>query len=242
MPTPLSLTDTQLNMIMQAAEPLLPVDRSAFLVAVANYLSNEPVIGDGAVGRAIRSLQREFFKPPMTIGDEPRHNSRNRRADRVSRPRAHESPIAFVVSRNEKRIHESESQRGISSARALPFYEAEAKLRQAKAGERGKEGGRGKAKPSAPIGAKGKGHRARDDAARDFGTTPRTVQRGKEGGRGRKGSGPIGPEPIVHRARDDAARDFGTADRSRDRNPVRAEIRRWVAGAKLRADDRRAVA
>jgi DNA N-6-adenine-methyltransferase (Dam) len=89
-----------------------------------------------------------------------------------------DSPIAFVISRNEKRRHESESQRGISSARALPFYEAEAKARQAegqKAG--GKKAGRGRT-ATGPIGPQPI-HRARDDAARDFGTTARTVQRGK---------------------------------------------------------------
>ena len=37
------------------------------------------------------------------------------------------SPIAFVVSRNEKRRHLSESQRGHTGAAALPFFEAEAK-------------------------------------------------------------------------------------------------------------------
>jgi DNA N-6-adenine-methyltransferase (Dam) len=85
-----------------------------------------------------------------------------------------ESPIAFVISRNEKRRHETESQRGMSSARALPFYEAESKTRMAEAGKKGKPG------KGAPIGATFKQeHRAADDAARDFGTTARTVQRGK---------------------------------------------------------------
>jgi hypothetical protein len=73
----LSLSDDQLAAVMSAAQPLLPADRSAFLVAVANYLANEPVIGDGTVARAIRSLQREFFKPPVISGNEaPRHNSK----------------------------------------------------------------------------------------------------------------------------------------------------------------------
>ena len=79
------------------------------------------------------------------------------------------SPIAFVVSRNEKRRHLSESQRGHTGAAALPFFEAEAKKRQAR-------------KPkglSGPIGPDKIEHRARDDAAKAFATSPRNIQRGK---------------------------------------------------------------
>jgi len=77
-----------------------------------------------------------------------------------------ESPIAFVVSLNEQRRHLTGDQRAMAAARALPFYEAEAKKRMATKG--------------APIGAPQETkHRASDDAARAFGTTPRTVQRAK---------------------------------------------------------------
>lgn len=42
-----------------------PHERSAFLVALAKLLRNEPEIGDGTVNAAIRSLVREFWQPPM---------------------------------------------------------------------------------------------------------------------------------------------------------------------------------
>lgn len=80
-----------------------------------------------------------------------------------------DSPIAFVVSRNEKRRHLNDSQRGLVGAAALPFFEAEAKLRQ---GKRTDLKG-----TSAPIGAQVK--RAADDAAAAFSTTSRQIQRGK---------------------------------------------------------------
>jgi hypothetical protein len=65
MPGPLALTDQQFAAVIQACEPMLPVDRSAFLVALANVLRGETEIGDGTVARAIRSLQREFWRPPL---------------------------------------------------------------------------------------------------------------------------------------------------------------------------------
>jgi hypothetical protein len=66
---PLALSDEQYLAVVQACEPLLPADRSAFLVALAQLLSSETTIGDGTVARAIRSLQREFWRPPMNAGN-----------------------------------------------------------------------------------------------------------------------------------------------------------------------------
>jgi ParB family chromosome partitioning protein len=93
------------------------------------------------------------------------------------------SPIAFTISHNEKRRQMNDGQRSYCAALAMPFFEAEAKKRQEATGPRGKEGGRGKKKPSSPNGEKGKrksaGHLAADDAAKAFNTSSRTVQRSK---------------------------------------------------------------
>lgn len=62
---PLGLSDQQYAAVCEACEPLLPPDRSAFLVALAQLLASETEIGDGTVARAIRSLQREFWRPPV---------------------------------------------------------------------------------------------------------------------------------------------------------------------------------
>ena len=75
-PRPLALSDSQFAAVYTACQPLLPIDRDAFLVALAAVLRGEPQpLGDGVVGRAIRSLQREFFRPPVVRHDTPaRHN------------------------------------------------------------------------------------------------------------------------------------------------------------------------
>ena len=60
-----ALTDEQFAAVCQACEPLLPIDRDAFLRALANALRGETEISDGTVARAICSLQREFWQPPL---------------------------------------------------------------------------------------------------------------------------------------------------------------------------------
>ena len=42
MTRPIGITDSQLQMIMRACEPLLPIDRDAFLRALAHALGGEP--------------------------------------------------------------------------------------------------------------------------------------------------------------------------------------------------------
>lgn len=76
MTRPIGITDSQLQMIMRACEPLLPADRDPFLRALALRLSSEPELGDGIIGRAIAELQREFWKPSAL---EEQHTPRSRR-------------------------------------------------------------------------------------------------------------------------------------------------------------------
>lgn len=60
---PLRLTDTQMNMITAAAEPLQPGDRGPFLQRVATLLNGHE-LGDGVISRAARQAQSEFFRAP----------------------------------------------------------------------------------------------------------------------------------------------------------------------------------
>jgi hypothetical protein len=75
-PRPISLSDTQMSAVYAACEPLLPADRSAFLAALAHALRGEPVLGDGVVFRAIKGLQREFWRPPVETEKPPVHHLR----------------------------------------------------------------------------------------------------------------------------------------------------------------------
>ena len=61
---PLALTDDQLAAVLRAASPLLPVDRSPFLEAVAARLSECSELGDGVIGRICAEVQRKFWNPP----------------------------------------------------------------------------------------------------------------------------------------------------------------------------------
>ena len=68
---PLALTDDELTAIMTACEPLAPDRRNDFLQAVADTLASAPVIGPGAVHRAIVTAQRQHFDPPLDMSHRP---------------------------------------------------------------------------------------------------------------------------------------------------------------------------
>jgi hypothetical protein len=63
-PLPLGLTDTQLDMVYVAAKPLDPDLRGQFLERVAQTLTREPMLGDGAVHRACREAQKVYWHAP----------------------------------------------------------------------------------------------------------------------------------------------------------------------------------
>ncbi len=77
MSTPIALSDEQLTAVLRACDPLLPSDRDPFLRALAALLASESQQppGDGAVFRAIKSLQRGFFRPPTATAGPQSHRT-----------------------------------------------------------------------------------------------------------------------------------------------------------------------
>jgi hypothetical protein len=63
-PPPIALSDSQLDIVMHAAQPLAPTDRAAFLVMVAAKLRGVDVIGDGLVSRVCREAFAQFWDAP----------------------------------------------------------------------------------------------------------------------------------------------------------------------------------
>jgi hypothetical protein len=61
---PIRLTDSQLDAVLAAARPLAVGDRDQFLQDVARALQGQD-LGDGAVYRAIRDVQRRHHDPPQ---------------------------------------------------------------------------------------------------------------------------------------------------------------------------------
>jgi hypothetical protein len=59
----ISLSDDELQIIMDCARPLQPHQRSEFLRDVASELARYPEIGVGVVGRVTAKLQREHLAP-----------------------------------------------------------------------------------------------------------------------------------------------------------------------------------
>ena len=63
-PALLALSDAQLKMVMDAAAPLYPNDRSKFLEDVADLLRGRASLGDGEIHRVIRDAQRRHWHAP----------------------------------------------------------------------------------------------------------------------------------------------------------------------------------
>ncbi len=60
---PLVLSDSELAAVMEAARPIPPRDRDAFLQDVAAELSRYPELGPGIVGRVVAKIQRQHLAP-----------------------------------------------------------------------------------------------------------------------------------------------------------------------------------
>jgi hypothetical protein len=78
LPRPIAVSDSQLDAIMRACQPLQPLERSAFLAAMAHRLRGCGDLGDGELHRIIREVIREVWRPPtINAGGTPHHNRRS---------------------------------------------------------------------------------------------------------------------------------------------------------------------
>jgi hypothetical protein len=72
---PLALSDDEYSAVQAAAAPIHPLQRGAFLQALAVELERHPVVGPGLVHRLAADLQRRFVVEARTetrLGG-PRH-------------------------------------------------------------------------------------------------------------------------------------------------------------------------
>jgi hypothetical protein len=74
---PVRLSDSELDAVFAAAQPIPVSRRDAFLQDVATLLRRCSEIGPGSVHRAIVEAQRAHFDPPLeTERHEPQHSRR----------------------------------------------------------------------------------------------------------------------------------------------------------------------
>jgi hypothetical protein len=72
---PLSLSDDEYNAVQAAAAPIHPLQRGAFLKALAGELEQHPVVGPGLVHRLAADIQRRYVIAPerqASVAAEPR--------------------------------------------------------------------------------------------------------------------------------------------------------------------------
>ena len=62
---PLGLSDDEYAAVMQAAAPIHPLQRDAFLKALAVELERYPVVGPAVVHRCAAELQKSFGVVPQ---------------------------------------------------------------------------------------------------------------------------------------------------------------------------------
>ena len=75
---PISLSDDELRIVMDCAQPLAPKDRDAFLRDVAAELEQRHQRGPGAIYRACRELQKKYFDPPISTSKQVRLRATSR--------------------------------------------------------------------------------------------------------------------------------------------------------------------
>jgi hypothetical protein len=64
---PIALTDSELDIVMRAAQPLAVTARDPFLRDVAERLAAVPHLGDGLVFQICREAQRRHWEPPVAM-------------------------------------------------------------------------------------------------------------------------------------------------------------------------------
>jgi hypothetical protein len=84
-PVPLSLSDAELAAVQAAAAPVHPLQRDAFLKALAEELERHPVVGPGLVHRCAADLQKTFG---VTVHSETLHSAEPRPPSERARRRA----------------------------------------------------------------------------------------------------------------------------------------------------------
>jgi hypothetical protein len=65
-----SLSDTDLSAVMDAARPIPPPSRDRFLREVAAELAKHSELGPGTVGRVVRELQHRHLVAPRPKSDK----------------------------------------------------------------------------------------------------------------------------------------------------------------------------
>ena len=73
---PLSLNDDEYNAVQAATAPIHPLQRDAFLKALAVELERHPIVGPGVVHRCAAALQKTFVvaaHSETSRSAEPRH-------------------------------------------------------------------------------------------------------------------------------------------------------------------------
>jgi hypothetical protein len=71
---PLTLTDSEMTLLLELSAPIEPSLRADFLRTVASELEASRrvgAIGEGAIHRIARQIQRRFWEPPRFREGEP---------------------------------------------------------------------------------------------------------------------------------------------------------------------------